>query len=164
MISAILAATPWGGIGHRGTLPWPKHKEDLAWFKSLTENQIVIMGRNTWEDPKMPKPLPNRLNFVVSSKNVDIKYRHQVRWIPGNLTENIRTIVSENSSKQVFIIGGKQVYEETLPLVDRIYLTRIKLNYTADTRLSLDRLLGNFRLKSVKPGDSCTYEIWDRIS
>ena len=54
MICSILASTNLGGIGNRGTLPWPKHPQDMIWFKEHTENQIVVMGRNTWDDPKMP--------------------------------------------------------------------------------------------------------------
>lgn len=163
MIAAILATTPTGGIGFRGTLPWPKHKEDLAWFKSLTENHIVVMGRNTWNDPKMPKPLPNRDNYVVSSKNVEVEHRRKVRWIPNNLTENIKNIELANPGKTVFVIGGRQVYESTLDIVDRIYLTRIKLNYQTDTKLNLDRFLQGFRLMTVKPGNQETYEIWERF-
>lgn len=163
MIAAILASTMTGGIGNRGTLPWPSNKEDLQWFKSHTENNIVVMGGNTWRDPKMPKPLPNRINYVVSSKNVDFRYRREVRWIPGNIIDNIQNIAKENLNKTVFVIGGKQIYEEAHQLVDRIYLTRVKLNYQSDTRINLDRYLSGFRLKSVKPGEGCTYEIWDRV-
>jgi dihydrofolate reductase len=82
MIAAILASTNTGGIGLNGTLPWPKHSEDLKWFKEHTSNQIVVMGRKTWDDPMMPKPLPNRINCVVSSNPVAIEHRQQqVKWL-----------------------------------------------------------------------------------
>lgn len=164
MIAAILASTPWGGIGNNGTLPWPKHSEDLAWFKSLTTGHIVVMGRNTWDDPKMPKPLPDRINYVVSSRVLEAKYRGQVNWIAGNLVENMKSIRSVYRDKNIFIIGGKQVYESTIDLSDRIYWTRIKTNYRAETRLSMDQIFSGFRCMSVKPGQDCTYEVWDRIS
>lgn len=163
MIAAILATTPTGGIGFRGTLPWPKNREDLSWFKSLTEHHIVVMGRNTWNDPKMPKPLPNRDNYVISSKNIEVEHRHRAIWIPGNLKENIKKIELSNPDKTVFVIGGRQVYESAHDLIDRIYLTRIKLNYQTDTRLNLDRFLQGFRLMTVKPGEQGTYEIWERV-
>lgn len=162
MIAAVLASTTTGGIGNRGTLPWPKNKEDLAWFKSITENNIVVMGRNTWNDPQMPKPLPNRINYIASSKHIDTK-NNLVKWIPGDLKESIKNIERTYPDKTVYIIGGKQVYESTHELIDRIYLTRIKNNYQSDTRLYLDKFLLGFRLKSVKPGTDCTYEIWDRV-
>jgi dihydrofolate reductase len=163
MICSILASTSLGGIGNRGTLPWPKHKEDLAWFKEHTTNEIVVMGRNTWEDPLMPKPLPNRTNYVVSSRHVAKQYQHQVRWIPSNPVDSILQIQKDNPTKDVYIIGGCQLYEATEPIVERVFLTRMKGNYWCDTRINLDRYLSCFCIKSVRPGTNCTYEIWDRV-
>lgn len=162
MIKAILAATSMGGIGNRGTLPWPKHTQDLAWFKEHTENNIVVMGRNTWEDPKLPKPLPNRINYIVSSTHVDTKYQHLVRWIPDNPVENILRIQKENPKKDVYIIGGKQLYESTQDIVQEIYLTRMKGSWFTDTRINLDKWFACFRIYGVRPGNNCTYEIWKR--
>ncbi len=163
MICSILAATNMGGIGNRGTLPWPKHSQDLAWFKEHTENQIVIMGRKTWDDPLMPKPLPNRINYVVSSTHVDRKYQHLVRWIPSNPVDNIKQIQRENPKNDVFVIGGKQLYEATEPIVERVYLTRMKGAWFTDTRIELERYLACFRIYGVRPGTNCTYEIWNRV-
>jgi dihydrofolate reductase len=163
MICSILASTSQGGIGNKGTLPWPKHKEDLAWFKKHTTNQIVVMGRNTWEDPFMPKPLPNRTSYIVSRHHVAKQYQHQVRWIPNSPVENILQIQEDNPTKDVYVIGGRQLYEATENIVQRVYLTRIKENYWTDTRVQLDRMLTCFQIKSVKPGENCTYETWDRV-
>jgi len=163
MIKAILASTSYGGIGNRGTLPWPKHKEDMAWFKRHTENQIVVMGRNTWEDPKMPKPLPNRVNYVVSSRHVERQYQHQVRWIPGNPVDSILQIQKDYPSKDVYIIGGQQLYEATQDIVDQVLLTRMKGAWFTDTKVNLDRILLPFRIQSVTPGTDCTYETWLRV-
>ncbi len=162
MICSILASTNTGGIGNRGTLPWPTNKADLQWFKTLTDGHIVVMGRNTWEDPKMPKPLPNRINYVVSSKHVDKQYQHLVRWIPSNPVENILQIQKDNPTKNVFIIGGKQLYESTESIVDRVYLSRIKGDYWADTRIQLERMMACFQIKSVTPNSEGTFEKWDR--
>ena len=163
MISAILAATNMGGIGNRGTLPWPKHKEDLAWFKEHTTDQIVVMGRNTWEDPLMPKPLPNRINYVVSSTHVAKEYQHLVRWIPSDPVNNIKQIQRQNPKQDVFIIGGRQLYEATESIVERVYLTRMKGAWFTDTRIDLERYLTCFRIYGVRPGNNCTYEIWNRV-
>ena len=163
MICSILASTNMGGIGNRGTLPWPKHSQDLAWFKEHTENQIVVMGRKTWDDPKMLKPLPNRINYVVSSTHVDREYQHLVRWIPGNAVDYIKQIQRENPKKDVFVIGGRQLYEATEPLVERVYLTRMKGAWFTDTRIDLERYLACFRIYGVRPGNGCTYEIWNRV-
>jgi len=162
MIISILASTNTGGIGNKGTLPWPKNSEDLKWFAKHTTNNIVVMGRNTWDDPKMPKPLPNRQNYVVSSKHVDRQYQHLVRWIPSDPVANILQIQQDNPNKDVYVIGGRQLYEATESIVERVLLTRIKGNYWTDTRVQLDRMLACFQIKSVTPGNYCTYETWDR--
>jgi dihydrofolate reductase len=162
MIISILASTNTGGIGNRGTLPWPHNKEDMRWFAKHTTNQIVVMGRNTWEDPKMPKPLPNRINYIVSSRHVDRQYQHLVRWIPGDPAANVLQIQKDNPGKDVYVIGGRQLYEATEPVVERVLLTRIKGAWFTDTRVQLDRMLACFQIKSVTPGDNCTYETWDR--
>jgi dihydrofolate reductase len=163
MICSILASTNLGGIGNRGTLPWPKHTQDMIWFKEHTENQIVIMGRNTWDDPKMPKPLPNRINYVVSSRHVDKEYQHLVRWAPGDAIDNIKQIQKQNPKQHVFIIGGKQLYDATESIVERVYLTRMKGAWFADTRIDLERYLTCFRISGVRPGNNCTYETWNRV-
>jgi dihydrofolate reductase len=162
MIISILASTNTGGIGNRGTLPWPHNKEDMRWFAKHTTNQIVVMGRNTWEDPKMPKPLPNRINYIVSSRHVDRQYQHLVRWIPGDPAANVLQIQKDNPGKDVYVIGGRQLYEATEPIIERVLLTRIKGAWFTDTRVQLDKMLACFQIKSVTPGDNCTYETWDR--
>ena len=163
MICSILASTSMGGIGNRGTLPWPKHKEDLAWFKEHTTNEIVVMGRNTWEDPMMPKPLPNRVNYVVSSTHVDKQYQHLVRWVPSNPVDSIEEIQKQHPNQNVFVIGGQQLYEATESLIERVYLTRMKGAWFTDTKINLEKYLACFRICSVRPGTNCTYEIWDRV-
>lgn len=163
MIISILASTSQGGIGNRGTLPWPKHSEDLQWFKKHTEGHIVVMGRKTWEDPLMPKPLVNRKNFVVSSKILNPEHRHLAVWMRGNPAENIKELQKNNPEKNIFIIGGKTLYEACIPISERILLSRIKGNYFADTRINLDKILLDFRIKGVRPGNEATYEIWDRV-
>lgn len=160
MICSILASTSMGGIGNRGTLPWPKHKEDLAWFKEHTTGQLVVMGRKTWDDPMMPKPLPNRVNCVFSNRDLNT---HVARRLSGDTEDQVALLQSQFSERNVFIIGGKELYESTSNLVERVYLTRMKGNWWTDTRIDLERYLACFSIKSVRPGTNCTYEIWDRV-
>ena len=100
MICSILAATNMGGIGNRGTLPWPHNKEDLAWFKKHTEGHIVVMGRNTWNDPKMPKPLPNRVNCVVSNRVID---NINVRRLKGDVKQEVLTLQQQFPEKDILV-------------------------------------------------------------
>jgi dihydrofolate reductase len=160
MICSILASTNLGGIGNRGTLPWPKHKEDLAWFKEHTTNNIVVMGRNTWDDPLMPKPLPNRVNCVFSHNDLGT---FAARRLVGDTNEQVQILNSQFPNRNVFIIGGKELYEATESIVERVYLTRMKGGWFTDTRIDLEKYLTCFSIKTVRPGNNCTYEIWDRV-
>lgn len=160
MIISILASTSHGGIGNRGTLPWPKHSDDMKWFKKHTDGQIVVMGRNTWDDPKMPKPLPNRVNCVVSNNPVP---HVDVRRLSGDIAEQVLALQASFPDKNVIVIGGKQIYEACQDIVDRMYLTRMKGAWFADTRIELERMLACFQIKTVIPSESATYETWDRV-
>ena len=160
MICSIVAATNLGGIGNRGTLPWPKHREDLAWFKEHTTNNVVVMGRKTWDDPQMPKPLPERINCVFSNNNLNT---FDARRLYGDTVEQVKTLHSQFPNRKVFIIGGKELYEATESVVERVYLTRMKGAWFTDTRIDLDKYLACFRIKTVRPGNNCTYEIWNRV-
>jgi len=160
MICSILAATNLGGIGNRGTLPWPKHKQDMAWFREHTLNNVVVMGRKTWDDPLMPKPLPERINCVFSNNNLD---SFDARRLSGDTVEQVKKLHNQFPNRKVFIIGGRELYEATESIVERVYLTRMKGAWFTDTRIDLERYLTCFRIKTVRPGTNCTYEIWDRV-
>ena len=69
MLKAIMAVDNDGGVSKSGSIPWPKNSSDLKWFKKNTLNQVVILGRSTWIDPKMSTPLPDRINVLVTSKS-----------------------------------------------------------------------------------------------
>jgi dihydrofolate reductase len=160
MISAILASTSYGAIGFRGTLPWPKHLEDLQQFKELTTNHIVVMGRKTWDDPMMPTPLPNRANCVFSNRPLENPL--DARLLTGDVCDNLKLLEQQFHNKEIFVIGGQSLYEEALPVIKRVYLTRIKGEYFADAKLNLERWLASFTIRSVRPGQNCTYEVWER--
>jgi dihydrofolate reductase len=161
MINAIFASDSYGGIGFRGTLPWPHNPEDLDHFKRITTNHIVVMGRNTWDDPKMPKPLPNRINIVVTSKPIPMP---GVITISGtNIEERLKKIQEEFPTKDIFIIGGKKLLESTRPIIRQIYLTRMKGSYNIDTKLDLRRFLLGYQTITCKPGTNCTYEVLQDI-
>ena len=118
MIKAIVAVDENWGIGYNGDLL--EHvPEDLKRFKELTTNNIVVMGRKTWDSlPK--KPLPNRLNIVVTSKQIEDM--ENVKFL--SLEEAIRYIINYKP-KDVYIIGGESIYKEFLPLCKEIHLTKI---------------------------------------
>ena len=107
-IRAIFACDDRGGIGKQGTMPWPPNMMDLRWFKHSTDKQTVVMGRKTWEDPTMPRPLPNRENIVVSKS--DISEGADMQIIQYNDLERFL----RPSDTNVWIIGGATLLKKTL--------------------------------------------------
>lgn len=120
-INIIVACTKNGAIGRNNELLYHL-KEDLKNFKTLTTNNVVIMGRKTMES--LPKfPLENRIN-VLLSKNDKLKENHVVF---DSLEKALEYCNETHTDKEVFIIGGGQVYKEVIDkdLADNLYMTII---------------------------------------
>ncbi|MDX1555652.1 MAG: type 3 dihydrofolate reductase [Xanthomonadales bacterium] len=110
-------------IGLRGTMPWHLPAE-LAHFKVTTMGKSVIMGRKTWE--AIGRPLPGRQNIVVT--------RDSGLEAPGcDIAFSIEEAVAMAESDEVMIIGGGSLYEQALPLAQRMVLTHIECEVEADT-------------------------------
>ena len=125
MISAIVAMDENNGIGFNGQL-LEKIPEDLRRFKLLTQEKIVVMGRKTWESlPK--KPLPDRLNIIISNK-IKIIDTFTISMSIEEIKSRLE-YASKNQDEEWFIIGGGQIYNELLPFCDRIYITKIYKKY-----------------------------------
>ncbi len=116
-------------IGNDGKIPWYV-LQDFKLFKEATTNQIVVMGRNTWESlPDKFRPLPNRINFVVSST-----LREKENFFVVNSIHSVISIAKANyEDKDIFLIGGSRIYEEGLELADELYLSYIKGEFEGDT-------------------------------
>lgn len=108
-------------IGKDNKLPW-HFPEDLKFFKNLTTGSTVIMGRKTYES--IGRPLPNRENFVLSRS---LKPEGPVRFF-NSLEEAVGNVKTEKA----FIIGGAELYAQTIREMDGIYLTRIDADYEGD--------------------------------
>ena len=109
MICTIFATDQVGTFGNRGTLPWSMDPEDMAWFREHTLNQIVVMGRKTWDDPKMKKPLPDRINCVISNKPLNMPV---ARRLSGDYKKQIQELQELYPKKNIFIIGGPNIIME----------------------------------------------------
>ncbi len=109
-------------IGRQDKLMWPI-PEDLKRFKQLTMGHPVIMGRKTFESilQSLGKPLPGRTNIVVTR---DQSYAPVGVVVAYSLEEAVRK-ATEVDQEEIFIVGGAQIYEQALPLADRLYLTLI---------------------------------------
>lgn len=122
MIAAIVAVNNDWGIGYNGDL-LEKIPEDMKYFKELTTNNVVIMGRKTWDSlPK--KPLPNRTNIVITTQKKDNEDDAKFMTL-----EEAMQYAIVNRPTDVFIIGGGQIYEKLLPICNRIYVTKILKNH-----------------------------------
>jgi len=119
---AIAAMSQNRVIGNRLKIPWHL-PEDFKWFKEMTTGHIVVMGRKTFES--IGKPLPNRLTIVLTRTR---------RSIPGVQTvADLNEIDLDHTTRNVFICGGAQVYEQALPLCSDLYLTLVKRVVDGDT-------------------------------
>ena len=130
-VNIIAACDQNGLIGINGRMPW-YIPEDLQRFKRLTTGNAIIMGRKTWESLPI-KPLPDRENIVIASigkMNVIAEvYKSPKRAIFNNLPDALVYAEKRKEHEEVFIIGGQRLYEEALPLVDTVYLTKVKTTY-----------------------------------
>jgi dihydrofolate reductase len=162
MIKAILACDQEWGIGKDGDMPWPHNSADLQWFKKMTHGQIVVMGRKTWESlPR--KPLPNRINLVISSNWMD-QFNPKPHGVYGG--DDVCKIVTDVIQaryigvEDICIIGGAQLVESCLPIIDELWLSRIEGVYDCDTVLPGDTILEKFVLDSVSPETDIYVEKW----
>lgn len=126
-ISMIVAKNLAGVIGKGGKLPWTL-KSDLAHFKKVTMGHHMILGRKTFESLGS-KPLPGRMHLVVS--NEPKAATDNVIWF--NSVFRALKHAERQGEKEVFIIGGAQIYKACLSLVDRLYLTEVQSDLPGDT-------------------------------
>ena len=149
MICTIFATDQMGTFGNRGTLPWPMHKEDMEWFRENTLNQIVVMGRRTWDDPKMKKPLPDRINCVVTNK--PLSEYPTVRRLSGDYKKSLRELESLFPNKKIFILGGPELIMDCKDLIDYAYVTHRKGAAFSDVRIDLRAFMTGMRITSSRP-------------
>ena len=121
-ISIIVAMDAQRGIGINNTLPW-RLPEDLAHFKRLTTGHPIIMGRKTFES--IGRPLPNRRNIVIT-RNPD--WRHE----GAETVDSIEAAIALAGDVPAFIIGGAEIYRQSLALADQLIITEIAQTFACD--------------------------------
>lgn len=161
MISLIVAASTNNVIGKDNQLLWHL-PNDLRFFKNTTWGSVVIMGRKTFES--VNKPLPGRLNIVITRQS-DWQQNGVIKV--GSLSDAIRYAEQENF-REIFIVGGGEIYRESMSLADRIYMTRVHTVLEGDT--FFPEISANDWIKKSEQhfdGDeknkwAHTIEIWER--
>lgn len=125
-ISIIVATTQNRVIGQRGKMPW-RLSADLQYFKQTTSGHSLIMGRRTFES--IGRALPNRRNIVVSRQAETKDFPAGVE-LARSLEEAFELTQTET---EVFVIGGGEIYRQTLPMAQKIHLTQIQAKLEGDT-------------------------------
>ncbi|MFA6647162.1 MAG: dihydrofolate reductase [Candidatus Izemoplasmatales bacterium] len=154
MISMIFAMDPTGLIGKNNDLPW-NYPEDLQYFKYITLNKTVLMGVTTFESivARLNKPLPNRKSLVASLN--EFSY-------PGvEVINDLESFLKKKHKEEIFVIGGKTIYEIALPYADKLYITHIKKVYEGDTYLDID--LNDFKLIKSDDNEELNFAVYERI-
>lgn len=117
-VSAIVAAAQNNVIGDGNDIPW-RISSDLKYFKRTTLDHHIIMGRKTFAS--MGRPLPKRTNVVLTR---DLMYTGTGILVAHSIEEAL-TIAYDNDETEVFIIGGGEIYQQSMPYWDKVYLTRV---------------------------------------
>lgn len=154
MISLIFAVDPNGLIGKGNDLPW-HYPEDLKYFKKTTLNKTVLMGLETFRSilSRHHKPLPNRRSIVASLEPFSY---------PGvEVINDLIGFLKQPRTDEIFVIGGKTIYELSLPFADRLYITFVKQAHTGDVYLkTID--LSLYSLLWQEEHDQLIFKIYER--
>lgn len=159
MINLVWAMTQEGVIGFNNCLPW-KIKAEMQYFQSITANKYVIMGAKTFES--IGCPLKNRYNIVVT--------HHQNRYQKWHNLDNITFIdnlldylepYQANKHKDIYVLGGKTIYEQSWKLADYLYISIIKQPYPGNVIFpNLD--FSDFKLIKTTDYEQFTAKIYER--
>lgn len=126
-LALIVAVSENGCIGRQGCIPWHV-AEDVNHFRRLISDKIVIMGRKTWESfPEQFRPLPSRQNIVIT-RRMDYPLPAGVEAYPS-----IQEALDAHQNEDIFMIGGGEIYQQTIGLADTLYITRVHQEILGDT-------------------------------
>jgi len=166
MISLIVAMSKNHVIGNGDKIPW-HIPEDFKYFKKQTVGKPIIMGRSTYEsihgmkgtDPHAGLALPDRENIVVTSQS---GYNVHATRLCHSLEQAIEIAKNhKGQDNEIMIIGGGQIYKQSMDIVDRMYITIIDKEYDGD--VFFPKWSGDeWALTSSNPQDGYTFNIYDR--
>ena len=156
MISIIVAIGKQNLIGKGNDLPW-HYPEDLQYFKEKTLHKTVLMGENTFYSilDRLHKPLPKRKN-IVATFNQEFSY-------PGvEVIHDLISFLKQSHQEEIFIIGGKQIYQLALPYADRLYITHINKDYAGDVYFpEID--YQKYQIISEKNSGELLFRIYEKV-
>ena len=161
-VSAIVAVSENGYIGKENQIPWHLPK-DLQYFKKTTLGHPVIMGKKSFLS--MGKPLPGRQNIVITR---DTTMYHSGCDVVHSIPDALLTAYQSQAS-ECFIIGGGEIYSQTIQFWDKLYLTRVHANIEGDVsfpELNADEwqeISSHFIEKDEKNTFDMTFIVYERL-
>jgi dihydrofolate reductase len=128
----IVAFAKNGVIGNNNQIPW-HIPEDLTRFKHMTQNNVIIMGRKTFES--FPNgPLNDRIHIVLTRTTNEISVLPNVFFV--NMENLKETVEPYGKTKKIFVIGGKEIYDQLIELCPTVHITLVDMEPEGDTRFS----------------------------
>ena len=129
IISHVVALSNNNVIGVDNNLPW-NLKTDLNHFKNYTTNKIIVMGRKTFES--IGRPLPNRLNFVVSRTIGEIENAFVFKSTKEAIDAAKKKCLDDGNHNEIVIIGGGYLFKDTLEITNKLVLTNVDCDINGD--------------------------------
>lgn len=127
-LSLIVAMANNRTIGLNNRLPWHL-PGDLKYFKSITMGKPIVMGRKTFDS--IGKPLPGRLNIVVTRNT---SWSFSGVEVASSLDQaKIIAVLMDESTPEIMVIGGSEIYNTAIDQADRLYITRVQASFEGDT-------------------------------
>lgn len=158
IISIIVAMDQNNLIGDGSIIPW-YIPEDLSYFRDITYGKPVIMGRKTHES--IGKVLMGRDNIVMSKSGFRSPYTNKI-VVYDSVDRVLMDLADKN---EIFVIGGKDIYDMFLPYVTKLYLTRIFSTFRGDIffpYINLNDWMLSSRVRSTNGKHKYEFQIWER--
>lgn len=161
IVSLLLAASENNVIGKDNQLPWHL-PDDLKYFKNMTWGLPILMGRKTFDS--IGKPLPGRKSIVITRDN---NWTRDGVEVVHSIEDAIKKAESFGA-KEIFVIGGAQIFNTALPMANRIYLTRIHQRFNGDvffpeiSEQEWGLVSSRFCPADEKNAYDHTYQVWQK--
>jgi dihydrofolate reductase len=155
MVNLIVAIGPNNLIGKDNLLPW-HYKEDMKYFKEITMGKKVIMGELTFKSilSYINKPLPGRTSVIATLTD----YTYPGVEVTNDIISYLKNFPKE---EEIFIIGGKIIYDITLDIADRLYITHVNKEYEGNVYFKeID--YNRYNVISKKDSGDLTFSIYER--
>lgn len=159
MIALVAAVAENNCIGVGGKLPW-HIPEDMKRFRELTMGKVVFMGRKTWESiPLRFRPLPGRINVVVT------RQADYATHVPAGVEVfgDISAALAAHAGTDIMVIGGAEIYTQTIYSADTLYITRVHQAVQGDAFFP-EILPERWQLESVEDHEGFSFCVYHKKS